>query len=73
VRVGERGQITIPKPIRDQFGITRESHVDVVVYDNRICVIKRSEGGERIARMRGAITLRFGKDVDEYIEDIRGR
>jgi AbrB family looped-hinge helix DNA binding protein len=73
MKVGERGQVTIPKPLRDKYGIAGNADVDFVEEKRGILLVKRSEGRERIAKMRGAIKLRFGKDVDEYIEDIRGR
>jgi len=40
-RVGEKGQVVIPKPIRDQFAITPQSDVDFTVEDNQIVIQKK--------------------------------
>lgn len=36
MRVSERGQVTIPKKIRDQFGLGENAEVEFVVRDGRV-------------------------------------
>jgi AbrB family looped-hinge helix DNA binding protein len=36
MRVSERGQITIPKKIRDQFGLKENTEVEFVVREGRV-------------------------------------
>jgi AbrB family looped-hinge helix DNA binding protein len=73
MKVGERGQVTIPKELRDRYGIRGDTDVDFVDDGNGIRIVKRSGGAKRVSAVRGIVkTGRWGS-VDEYIEDIRGR
>ncbi len=56
-KVGTRGQIVIPKPIRDMFQIHPEDHVTFTVRDNMITLCK--EDGKIIL---DRILTRFEKD-----------
>ncbi len=40
MRVSERGQITIPKEIRDQFGFGENTEVTFVVREGRVELVK---------------------------------
>lgn len=57
MRVSEKGQVTIPKPLRDQLGIGAGSEVTFEVEGDTIVVRKRTDvpsRGERLVeRMRG--------------------
>lgn len=57
MRVTEKGQVTIPKHVRDRFGIGAGSEVEFVVERGRIVVRKIDDGGGRgagvAARLRG--------------------
>lgn len=76
MKVGERGQVTIPKEIRERFGIGPETEVEFLVQKNLI-VLKKTPKKLNLARWKG----RCGKNlrelgytsVDQFIEDIRGR
>jgi AbrB family looped-hinge helix DNA binding protein len=76
MKVGERGQVTIPKQIRDQFGIRPNSEVEFEVVNGSI-VLKKKSGKLNLEKWRGYCQDRFRRlgysSVDEYIEDIRGR
>ncbi|HLD57458.1 MAG TPA: AbrB/MazE/SpoVT family DNA-binding domain-containing protein [archaeon] len=41
-RIGEKGQVVIPKPIRDQFSLTPFSDVVFAVENGRIVIQKKS-------------------------------
>ena len=57
MRVTEKGQVTIPKSIRDQFGIGAGSEVVFEAVDGQIVVRKlegvASRGDQLAARLRG--------------------
>lgn len=74
-RVGERGQITIPKPLRERFGLRKGALVEIDEESGGICVRKsKTEALATIKKYQGLLK-RMGKDigsVDEFIRDIRG-
>ncbi|HLW77143.1 MAG TPA: AbrB/MazE/SpoVT family DNA-binding domain-containing protein [Bryobacteraceae bacterium] len=76
MKVGERGQVTIPKDIRQQFGIGPESEVEFAVVRG-VIVLKKKVKKLDIRKWQGCCgnSLReLGySSVDDYIEDVRGR
>jgi AbrB family looped-hinge helix DNA binding protein len=76
MKIGERGQVTIPKEIRDQFGLGPETEVEFRVVNNSI-ILKKSPKKLDLAKWKGRCADSFRKlnysSVDEFIEDIRGR
>lgn len=73
MKIGERGQVTIPKDVRDKYGLQPNVEVDFVGDGNKVCIVKRNEGARRVAAIRGIADLKYAGSVDEYIEEIRGR
>jgi len=76
MRVGERGQVTIPKGIRDQFGLEPETEVEFHIVKGAI-VLKKAPKKLNLAKWKGRCGDAFTKlgytSVDRFIEDIRGR
>jgi len=76
MKVGERGQVTIPKHIRQQFGLGPESEVEFQVVEGSI-VLKKAPRKLDLAKWKGRCAESFSKlgykSVDEFIEDVRGR
>ncbi len=76
MKVGERGQVTIPKEIRDKFGIAPDSEVVFQVIDGSI-ILKKISKTLDLAKWKGHCRESFDElgysTVDEFIEDIRGR
>ena len=76
MKVGERGQVTIPKSIREQVGIEPNSEVEFSVARGTI-VLRKQAPKLNLRNWRGACHSSFDelrcKTVDEYIEDVRGR
>jgi antitoxin PrlF len=73
VKVTSKGQITIPKEIRDEFGIRAESEVEWQVIGGVITLRKsgdRSRIRAAIERMRG--TANSGMTTDEIMKLTRG-
>lgn len=72
--VGERGQITIPKKLRDKYGLLPGIEVEFVDTPDGVKVCKRSNANDRFARMRGYLKgRRVIGDIDEYLKESRGR
>jgi len=67
--VGERGQVTIPKPLRDRLGIRPGEEVEFSEETGRL-VLRKADVLQRIQRVAG--TLDLGMTTDEFIELIRG-
>ena len=76
MKVGERGQVTIPKPIRDRFGIGPETDVEFRVVDSTIVLRKRPKK-LNLKKWKGRCKESFAElgysSVDRFLEDIRGR
>lgn len=70
-KITDRGQVTIPKALRDEFGLREGMEVEFLA----------EEAGLRIAKAgskRHPVELVFGVlgkpgSTDEYLEEIRGR
>ena len=71
MRISERGQITIPKPLRDRFGMNQNVEVEITPTDQGLLIQKRTAAKHPVDRVSGILDGAF--DVDEYIEEIRGR
>ena len=79
-RVTAKGQVTIPKPIRDRKGITEGTRLEVTESGEEIVLRKlgrarKNRGRDEefdayIKRVRG--TMDIGMSTDEYMELLRG-
>jgi len=71
MKISERGQITIPKALRDRFGLQMNVEVECMPTKDGILLQKRS-------RSKHPVDLVFGilnkpSDTDKYIEEVRGK
>lgn len=76
MRISERGQITIPKPLRDRFGMHQNVEVEISPTRQGLLIRKRTTAGHPVDRVYGILgkeALGEGVRVDDYIEEIRGR
>lgn len=75
-KIGERGQVTIPKEIREQRGFRSETEVEFRVVNGSI-VLRKAPAKLNLAKWRGRCARSFAKlgygSVDGFVEDIRGR
>ena len=71
MKVSERGQITIPKPLRDRFGMNADVEVDIAPTDDGLLIRKRTAASHPVDRVYGV--LKGQGSTDEYMEEIRGR
>ena len=76
MKVGERGQVTIPREIRLKFGIDASTPVEFKVVDGLI-VLKKAPVKIGIRKWRGKCGGAFSKlgysSVDKFVDDVRGR
>lgn len=76
MKIGERGQVTIPKDLRERFGLKPETEVEFQVRNNTIFLRKRPRK-LNLARWKGRCGKSFRElgytQVDDFIEDVRGR
>ncbi len=69
--VAERGQITLPKAVRDALGLTKGTKLKVELIDGRI--VMRKDVGDAISRLRGRLKLPPGVTSDDIMRELRGR
>lgn len=70
--VAERGQITLPKAVRDALGLSKGSKLKVELEGGRI--VLRKDVGDALSKLRGRFKLAEGfRSTDEAMRAIRGR
>jgi AbrB family looped-hinge helix DNA binding protein len=69
--VAERGQITLPKAVRDALGLTKGTLLKVELDGSRI--ILRKSVDDAISRARGKFELDGFDSVDDALRTLRGR
>ena len=73
-----KGQVTIPKRVRDALGLKPGDEVDFVLSDDGKVTLQAATQAEgprrpdRWDRARGSATIPLGCSVDEYMRLIRG-
>ena len=76
MKIGERGQVTIPKVIRDRFGLGPDTEVEFQIQNNSIILRKKPKKLD-LKKWKGKAKASFDElgysSVDRFIEDIRGR
>jgi AbrB family looped-hinge helix DNA binding protein len=69
MRVTEKGQVTIPQPIREHYGFYPGTEVRFVERDHRV-VVEKAQAADSWERYRGFLKLR--KRTDEVMRILRG-
>lgn len=74
MRLNSKGQVTIPAPLRERYGLHEGDEVDVVEDGNTLRIV-RAEGsptrGQRlVGQMRGRATTSMS--TDQLLELLRG-
>ncbi len=76
MKIGERGQVTIPKELRDRFGLGPETEVEFRVVQNAILLQKKPRK-LNLRKWKGRCKKNFSElgypSVDKFIEGVRGR
>ena len=75
MRISERGQITIPKHLRERFGMTHNVEVEITPTEKGLLIQNRTAAEHPVDRIAGILdgVLDDDFDIDDYIEEIRGR
>jgi AbrB family looped-hinge helix DNA binding protein len=71
MKIMERGQITIPKKLRDIYGLKTNMEIDIVPVDEGLLIVKRGGGNSQFKEVYGILNKKGNSD--DYIEKIRGR
>ena len=69
--VSEKGQITIPKPLRMRLGLRKGQVLDVREERGRLIMSKHNPPRDAIDELYGI--LKLGRSTDEIIDELRGR
>ena len=68
--VSEKGQVTIPKAIRDKLGLRAGTVLDFTTTEGRLIGVKK-EPEDRIGRWLGKALLPGRLSVDDYLRKTR--
>ena len=68
--VSQKGQITIPKPLRVRLGIRTGQVLDVREDRGRLVMSKQTVPRDTIDKLYGI--LKLGRSTDKIIEELRG-
>jgi len=71
MKIGERGQVTIPKDIREKYGLMPSIEVEFVLEETGVLIKKKSLHSSPVEEVYGI--LKKQARTDDYIEAIRGR
>ena len=71
MRISERGQITIPKALRERFGMNPNVEVEITPTEEGLLIRKQPGAEHPVDRVYGILGGRG--NTDDYIEGIRGR
>ena len=70
MRVTSKGQVTIPKGVRERLGIKSQSEVDFVEEDGRFYLVKKKPKENPFKALRGSATIKM--TTDEILALMRG-
>ena len=69
--VAERGQITLPKAVRDALGLKKGVVLKVELEGGRI--VLRKDVKDALSRVRGRFPMPEGVTTDDIMRELRGR
>jgi AbrB family looped-hinge helix DNA binding protein len=69
-RIAERGQVTIPKPLRKMLGLKPGTVLEFAEERGRLIAVK-SEGTDPVSQVYGCLGNKI--DTDTVIAELRGR
>ncbi len=69
--ISEKGQVTIPKAVRDRLGLAAGMRLEFATENGRL-VAKKVVHEDLFHKWRGAGRLPGGETVDDYLARVRG-
>jgi AbrB family looped-hinge helix DNA binding protein len=77
MKIGKRGQITIPEKFRERFGLHSSIEVEFVEEQGRLILRKMERDIDPVERVAGSSKTIFKKlgfnTSDDYLEELRER
>ncbi|MBT4285790.1 MAG: AbrB/MazE/SpoVT family DNA-binding domain-containing protein [Deltaproteobacteria bacterium] len=70
MRVTTKGQVTIPRHIREEFGILPESEVEFKVENRRVYIERKLGTENKFKQLRGVATVKMS--TEEIMQLTRG-
>jgi len=71
MKIGERGQVTIPKPLRDRYGLAPGMEVEFTPEESSIRIQKKARHLSPVREVYGI--LKAPGSTDDHMEAVRGR
>ena len=71
MKIGKRGQVTIPKNIRQKYGLMPHIEVEFVLEETGVLIKKKRFHSSPVEQVYGILEKKAR--TDNYIEVIRGR
>ena len=71
-RITSKGQVTIPQDIRNKFGFLPGMEVEIIAEGNKALIVK-SRRENKFIKWLGRGKRRSKKDIDQVLDDVRGR
>ncbi len=72
-RITQKGQVTIPLPVRKILDIRTGDELIFEVIDNNVVVKKKGPSGKAFHKYVGFLSHLKGKESDDIINEIRGK
>lgn len=69
MRITKQGGITIPKHLRDRFGLNFNVEVEITPTENGLLIRKRTTSKHPMERVYGILN---GGHTDAYLDEVRG-
>lgn len=72
MKVTEKGQVTLPKKLRDKYGITPSTEIEFIERDGMIVIVKKA-ATSALYRFRGIAANKKGlpRRTDEFLTMLR--
>lgn len=70
-RITDRGRVTIPKLLRERFGLREGMEVEFLPEETGLRIAKTGSQGHPVDRIFGV--LRRPGSTDDYLDEVRGR
>ena len=71
MKIGERGQVTIPKDVREKYGLLPNIEVEFVPKESGVLLRKRARRASPVEKVYGILNRK--SKTDDIIELLRGR